>query len=375
MMQRLLYFALTLFVVVDVCAAQVPAANHVFVIVEENHSYSSVIGNSSMPYLNSLASKYGLATQYYANTHPSIGNYFMLTTGEIVTNDDHFTRTITVDNIVRHLLKAGKSWTAYAEDLPEVGYTGGNTGQYVKRHNPLAYFSDVANSSVQRLNLVPLSQLATDLRNNAVPSLAFIVPNLINDAHNGSLAQADAWLSNNVPKILASSAFTDNGLLVIVFDESYGSDKAYGGGHIPTVIVGPKVKSGYKSTVHYAHQNLLKTVLLALRADTSLGAAAGASSMSDFFAANSPTSGVKIHSPSAAGKYASPVHVAANATASSGRPITNMRVYLDYSSVYNVRSSSLDTYVKAARGVHNITINAWDTAGAVYKSSVNFRVQ
>lgn len=374
-MQRLLCFALTLLVVVGVCAAQVPTANHVFVIVEENHSYSSVIGNGSMPYLNELASKYGLAAEYYANTHPSIGNYFMMTTGEIVTNDDHFTSTISVDNIVRHLLKAGKSWKAYAEDIPEVGYTGRNTGHYVKRHNPLAYFSDVANSSDQRRNLVPFTQLAIDLRNNAVPSLAFIVPNLINDAHDGSLAQADAWLSANVPKILASSAFTDNGLLVIVFDESYDSDKAYGGGHIPTVIIGPKVKSGYKSTVHYAHENLLKTVLMALRADTSLGAAAGATSMSDFFAATSVTSGVNIHWPSAAEEYASPVHVAANATASSGRTVTEMRVYLDYSSVYKVRSSSLDTYVKAARGVHNLTINAWDTAGAVYKSSVTFRVQ
>jgi phosphatidylinositol-3-phosphatase len=59
-------------------------------VLEENHSYASVIGNSAMPYVNGLASQYGLATQYYANTHPSIGNYFMLTTGQVVTNDDNF---------------------------------------------------------------------------------------------------------------------------------------------------------------------------------------------------------------------------------------------------------------------------------------------
>src|SRR5215471_19366349 len=59
--------------------AAVPPAGHVVIVVEENHSYSSVIGNSAMPYLNGLASQYGLATQYYANTHPSIGNYFMMT--------------------------------------------------------------------------------------------------------------------------------------------------------------------------------------------------------------------------------------------------------------------------------------------------------
>ncbi len=59
---------------------------HVFIVMEENHSYSSVIGNPSMPYLNGLANQYGLATNYFANTHPSIGNYFMLTTGQIITD-------------------------------------------------------------------------------------------------------------------------------------------------------------------------------------------------------------------------------------------------------------------------------------------------
>src|SRR5690349_8611763 len=89
--------------------AAMPSSQHVFVVVEENHSYSSVIGNSSMPYLNSLAAKYGLATQYYANTHPSIGNYFMLTTGQIVTNNDSYTGTINVDDVVKHLQTAGKT--------------------------------------------------------------------------------------------------------------------------------------------------------------------------------------------------------------------------------------------------------------------------
>ena len=92
----------------------VPSSSHVLVVVEENHSYSSVIGSPSMPYLNSLASKYGLATQYYADTHPSIGNYFMMTAGQIITNNDSLCNTISNDNIVRHLLTAGKTWKSYA---------------------------------------------------------------------------------------------------------------------------------------------------------------------------------------------------------------------------------------------------------------------
>src|SRR3954470_5048871 len=98
--------------------AQIPASQHIVVVVEENHSYSSVIGSSSMPYLNSLANTYALATNYYANTHPSIGNYFMLTTGQMITNNDGYTGTVSSDNIVRRIMTAGKTWKSYAENLP-----------------------------------------------------------------------------------------------------------------------------------------------------------------------------------------------------------------------------------------------------------------
>src|SRR6266700_1710574 len=75
---------------------------HVFIVVEENHSYSSVIGNSDMPYLNRLATTYAYAQGYYADTHPSIGNYFMLTAGKIITNGDGSSVEVTAANIVRH---------------------------------------------------------------------------------------------------------------------------------------------------------------------------------------------------------------------------------------------------------------------------------
>jgi acid phosphatase len=263
--------------------AAVPVAPHVFVVVEENHSYSSVIGNSAMPYLNSLAKTYSLATQYYADTHPSIGNYFMLSTGQVLTNNDSFCSTISNDNIVRHLLSAGKTWKSYAENLPSVGYTGCTSGNYWKRHNPFAYFSDVANSRVQRNNLVPFTHFATDLANHTLPQFSFIVPNVLDDAHNGSLGTADSWLKNHIAPLIASSTFQNNGLLLIVFDESFDSDTAYGGGHIVMVAVGPKVKRGYRSTLHYQHQNLLKTALAALGVSSFPGKASTAAAMSDLF--------------------------------------------------------------------------------------------
>jgi acid phosphatase len=269
-------------VTVSGSSSAIPASSHVFVVVEENHSYSSVIGSASMPYLNSLANKYGLSTQYYANTHPSIGNYFMMTAGQIITKNDSMCSTVTQDNIVRHLLSAGKTWKAYAESLPSTGYTGCGVYPYVKRHNPLAYFSDVANSS-EKYNLVPFTKFATDRANNTLPNFSFIVPNLLNDAHDGSLSTADSWLKTNIAPLIASATFQKDGILIIVFDESAGSDTQHGGGHVAAVVIGPKVKAGSKSTTLYQHQNMLKTVMKALGLSSFPGAASGATGMTDFF--------------------------------------------------------------------------------------------
>jgi acid phosphatase len=269
--------------------AQVPASSHVFLVVEENHSYSSVVGNSAMPYLNSLANKYGLATQYYANTHPSIGNYFMMTTGQIITNNDGYSQVVSVDNIVRHLLTAGKTWKSYAESLPSVGYTGGDSGNYTKHHNPFAYFSDVVNSSAEKLNLVPFTQFSTDLKNNQLPQYSFIVPNKCNDAHDCSLATADSWLKTNIAPLLSNAAFQQNGILVILFDESISSDTAHGGGHVATVVVSPKSKPAYKSSTFYQHQSVLRTAMTALGLTSFPGAASTAPSMGEFFGSSSTT--------------------------------------------------------------------------------------
>jgi phosphatidylinositol-3-phosphatase len=262
--------------------SSVPASSHVYLIVEENHSYSSVIGSSSMPYLNGLATKYGLATQYYANTHPSIGNYFMLSTGQIITNNDSLCSTITQDNIVRHLLTAGKTWKAYLDSLPSAGYTGCDVYPYVKHHNPLAYFSDVANSS-EKYNLVPFTQFAKDLTNSNLPAFSFIVPNMLHDGHDGSLSTADSWLKTNIAPLLATPGFQKDGLLIVVFDESTGSDTQHGGGHVAMVMVGPKVKPGYKSSLLYQHQNTLKTLMKALGLSTFPGSAGSATAMTDMF--------------------------------------------------------------------------------------------
>jgi phosphatidylinositol-3-phosphatase len=261
----------------------VPAFGHVILLIEENHSYSSVIGSSSMPYLNSLAQQYGLATQYFANTHPSIGNYFELTTGQIITNDDAYTGTVSADNIVRHLLTAGKNWKSYAESLPSVGYIGGDVYPYVQHHNPFTYLTDVLNIQNQLNNLVPFTQFGSDLQNNQLPQFSFIIPNMQNDAHDGSLNQADAWLQTNIAPLIASPTFQKDGLLIITFDEGFDSDTQYGGGQVATVVISPLVKKGYKSTTLYQHQRTCQLLLQGLGLSSFPGACQGTTAMGEFF--------------------------------------------------------------------------------------------
>ncbi len=289
---------LTIFVVVVVVAAlgcggssssdSIPSPNfpqfsHVILVVEENHGFSEVIGNGEMPYLNGLVSKYGLATQYFANTHPSIGNYFMLTTGQIVTNDDGFTGTIDADNLVRELRPAGKTWKSYAESLPSQGFTGAGEFPYKKGHNPFAYLTDVLNDSSQTQNLVSMPQFNSDVAANQLPSFSFVVPNELNNAHDGSLAAADQWLQQNIGRLIASSSFQNNGLLIITFDEANFDDVSHGGGHIATVIISPKAKAGYRSTTFYQHQSTLRLILQGLGINKFPGAASGAPEMGEFF--------------------------------------------------------------------------------------------
>jgi uncharacterized repeat protein (TIGR01451 family) len=237
-----------------------PPVNHVFVIMEENHSYSEIIGSRAMPYLQSLADQYGLATNYYANTHPSIGNYFMLTTGQIITNDDKYTSTVFDDNIVRHLRANGKTWREYTENLPYAGYVGADGGGYDQHHNPLSYFSDVRSSTEQLQNLVPFTQLAVDMAAGQLPNYGFIVPTDAHNGHEGTSLAADQWLQTNIGPLTNDPQFQTDGLLLIIFDEGRGTDTANGGGQVVWVAVGPSVQTGYTSSILYQHQNTLKTV-------------------------------------------------------------------------------------------------------------------
>jgi acid phosphatase len=268
-------------------------ADHVFLVVLENHSFGQVIGNPVMPYLNGLATAHSLAADYFANAHPSIPNYFMLTTGNLETFDDSFTGTIADDNIVHALTGAGKTWKAYIESIPSVGYLGPDAGTYLKHHNPFSYLSDVTGSTAQAANMVPFSQLSADLSAGSLPNFVYILPNSQNDAHDcpgggtsctsdQQLAAADAWLKANIDPVINSPKF-GNSVLIITFDESVITDITNGGGQVMTVLVGPHVKTGFRSSTMYQHQSLLRTMLQLLSVSDMPGASAAAPSMGEFF--------------------------------------------------------------------------------------------
>jgi len=260
----------------------------------ENHGFAQVIGSPAMPYLNSLASQHALATQYFANSHPSIGNYFMLTTGNLETTNDNFTGTITDDNLVRAFLSAGKTWKAYIQSLPSPGYLGSDVYPYLKHHVPFVYFSDVKNSSVLAANIVPLTQLASDLSANATPNFAYLLPNAENDAHDcpagaaatcpdsDKLAAADNWLKANLDPLITNPALA-NSVFIVLFDEALDSDVTHGGGRVAEVLVGAHVKPAFTSTTLYQHQSTLRLILELLSVSDRPGLSATASDTGEFF--------------------------------------------------------------------------------------------
>jgi phosphatidylinositol-3-phosphatase len=268
--------------------SQTTQSKHIVMVMEENTSYSSVVRNAAWPNLNNLISNGGLANNYYANSHPSIGNYFMLTTGQVLTTNDNSTVVWNVDNIARRMLAANIPFRIYAEGITQ-GYVGGNTGLYLIRHNPFAMLSDIANNpQVANQCIWPFSQFATDLANGTLPGFSFIVPNVNDDAHNGTPQQADSWLQSKVVIPLSNNpafATGGDGALIVDFDEAATSDTTHGGGHVASVFWGPIVKVGYTqtSTTLYQHQSMLRTVMDLLSLPNPPGAAAAAPPMSEFF--------------------------------------------------------------------------------------------
>ena len=258
----------------------------VVVVAFENHAYASVVGSPAMPYLNGLINTYSLAENFYAAAPGSVPDYFMLTTGTKVACCPSYAGPYTGNNLARVLIAGGKSWKAYVQSIPHAGYVGKGGEPYVKYHNPFAYFSDVLNSPAQLANIVPLSELATDISGNTLPDFSFVVPDNYHNAHTcpggGKCADtvrlkaADTFLQTYLQSLLSAPAFQSKGLLVIWWDE--GDDTTE---HTAITFVGPLVQKGYRSTTHYMDQDLLRTIIDGFGLSSYPGASASAEEMND----------------------------------------------------------------------------------------------
>lgn len=227
----------------------VPRFDHIVVVVEENHSYSDVIGSPAAAYLNTLARRGASFSHAYAVTHPSQPNYLALFSGNTqgVTSDD-CPRTSPADNLGHQLTAAGLRFAAYSEDLPSTGYDGCVSGDYARKHAPWVDFPNVPTSA----NL-PLGAFPTDY--STLPAVSFVIPNLRHDMHDGSVAQGDSWLRQHLDGY-AQWALTQHSLLVITWDEDDDSND----NHIPTIILGAGVRVGtYSERIdHYTLLRLLE---------------------------------------------------------------------------------------------------------------------
>jgi hypothetical protein len=259
--------------------ATVPSFSRVFVIVMENKEYGDIIGNAAAPFINNLASRYGLATSYTAVAHPSLPDYMALTGGATVFTTDCQGCTTGARNIVDEVYDSGRHWKAYMESMP-VACDTTDSGLYAQKHNPFVHYTDiVGNTSRCASKVVPFTDFDADLQNLALPDYVWITPNVCNDMHDCSVSTGDTWLSQVVPQITSSPAFT-NAVLFLVWDE--GTSTTGGGGHVPLIVVSSRTPAGTRVSTPYNHYSLLATIEQAWGLPR-LANTAGAAAMADFF--------------------------------------------------------------------------------------------
>jgi phosphatidylinositol-3-phosphatase len=400
-MQRSLLLFLTLGLFATVSFAQMPRSNHVYILAEENRSYEDLIGSPDMPYLNSLVTQYGLATQFYANQHSSLPDYFWVTAGQPVTMDDDTNQTFDVDSILRRVMRAGLTYKSYAQGIPYTGFSGMYYNAYMKRHAILPWYSDMggpnpvdvnAKPSGEMLKHVDMSQWAQDVASGALPNFAFITPDALHDMHDcpntlsECIQMADQFLKETIAPLLQRPEFQPggDGLLILWADEADldGIDdrcsatvKTGCGGRIVVAMIGPNVKQGFKSTQTYHHENVLRTMMEALGLPGPYpGAANTAADMAEFFNPSSNPGGITVSSPKDGSTVNSPMHVVASAiTNSASTPIEAMHVYIDDQLAYRVSSGSVDTNIAVASGGHSVVVQAWQTNGVLYKTSLTVK--
>ncbi len=264
---------------------------HVFIIMMENTGFDSLLNNPNAPWINQAVQKYGVAGNYYGVTHPSQPNYVAATAGTNAGVPDDNDVTVDEQNIVDQLESHGKTWKGYMQSYAlcttPLDHACGNQ-LYERKHNPFVSFKDVQDNPARLANLVDLSQLGTDLKNNTVPDYAWISPDQCHDMHGRGapasdpcsfdneqelIAAGDTFLSDTVGAIMESNAWTGNSVIFITWDESdftgsgpfgFGDTRGCcnanpGGGHVLTLVI-TRDQGARASFTQYNHYSMLATI-------------------------------------------------------------------------------------------------------------------
>ena len=269
-------------------ATSVPAYNHVFLVIDENHNYNQIIDNPAAPEINALARDYGLATSYTGVGDPSEPNYVAMLGGStfgINSDDPYFFpgHTVQAANLMSQLEGAGKTWKGYFQDLPYAGFRGycypakcngipDSDTEYVAKHNGIVNFANMQ-TPAEFAKQVPLQQLSTDLASGSVPNLSYIVSDECNDMHGAPpwcvdsgkagdvddtylVSQGDKFVGQTVNAITSSPVWASgNNAIVVTFDEgNVANDK------VATVVVTNHGPRGLKDKTSYDHYSLLATL-------------------------------------------------------------------------------------------------------------------
>lgn len=277
---------------------------HVILIMEENENFGNVNGNAAAPYISSLATKCGYASNYldnmFADNLESLPHYLAITSGSNCSTGLDMTGTgcITQDQTAtvaqlstESIFSQVTSWKAYEESMTTAcdPSAAGLLTAYATKHNPPPYYSTL-NSTCAATDIAiaaltcnanttmtactaPSNAFTTDLANDTLPQFAWVTPNLNNDMHNGTVTQGDNWLYTYMPLILQSPAYLNGEVAVLILWDEQST--ASFGGTTPNLFVSPYITAGTVATPTYNHFAALKALESAFGVTTNLGCASG----------------------------------------------------------------------------------------------------
>jgi phosphatidylinositol-3-phosphatase len=259
--------------------AGLPVYDHVVIVVEENQNWDDVMGSPNAPYINSLASQGALFTAMYGEEHHSQGNYFWLFSGSnqnVGFNDtvpnasNNPNYPFQASNLAQQLIAKGLSFKGYSDGLPSIGSQVVSQGNYARKHVPWISFANVPDGTTvdtsSNLRFLDFPSSYDDL-----PTVSFVIPDLMHDMHSASIQDGDTWLQQNLGAYV-TWAQENNSLLIFTFDED-NDTSGYTGltdpassdssmqNRIVTIFVGAHIKPGqYQEGKGITHVNVLRTL-------------------------------------------------------------------------------------------------------------------